>query len=179
MFHNPVTIITLRHIRHILDTPTASLIAHSLVSSRFDYANSHTVLLNQLSSNFSQLRILWLVLSLSLITHSEPYFTSFWSTVAFDSSWQPLLTKPYPLHLPHTWPLIFIFISLLVYSDQLINNFWISPIHLLKLSLAPDPSAALRLLFGTQFLSKFHLAHLIMIPLNTVLKTHLFRHHPA
>ena len=30
----------LRHIRHILDTPTASLIAHSLVSSRLDYANS-------------------------------------------------------------------------------------------------------------------------------------------
>jgi len=30
----------LRHIRHILDIPTASLIAHSLVSSRLDYANS-------------------------------------------------------------------------------------------------------------------------------------------
>ena len=52
----------------------------------------------------------------------------------------------YLLHLLHTWPLIFMFIGLLVYSDHLINNFWI--VHLLKLSLPLGASAALLLLFN-------------------------------
>lgn len=43
-----------RHIRHVLDKDTATLVAHSLVSSRLDYANS--LLIGSPSSNIAKLQ---------------------------------------------------------------------------------------------------------------------------
>ncbi len=62
-FRNHITLVSqschyhikaLRHIRHTLDTNTASLVAHSLVSSRLDYANS--ILLGSPAFNISKLQ---------------------------------------------------------------------------------------------------------------------------
>jgi len=65
----------LRHIRHILDTPTASLIAHSLVSSRLDYANS--LLYGAPKSTVFKLQrvqntLARIVTQSNSLTHSEP-----------------------------------------------------------------------------------------------------------
>jgi len=65
----------LRHIRHSLDSHTASLIAHALVSSRLDYANS--VLYGSPNSAILKLQriqntLARIVLNTNSLTHSDP-----------------------------------------------------------------------------------------------------------
>jgi hypothetical protein len=65
----------LRHIRHCLDNPVASLIAHALISSRHDYANSVLLGAPQYVTNKLQRiqnALTRIVLQSDSLAHSQP-----------------------------------------------------------------------------------------------------------
>jgi hypothetical protein len=148
----------LRHIRHCLDDHTASLIAHALISSRLDYANSILIgspgyvihKLQRIQNSLAR------ILSFSLI--AKPTRSLFFdscigslSTAEFVSSLPLSHIKPFPptprntsLHSSTT-------INLSVLFAPLTNTTFSQLKPPLILVLAH--SAALLLSFGTQFLS--------------------------
>ena len=80
----------LRYIRHTLDTPTASLIAHALISSRLDYANA--VLYGSPEYNFSKLQHIQNTLA-RIVLQSNHHAHSETRTLLQQLHWLPVHSR--------------------------------------------------------------------------------------
>jgi hypothetical protein len=142
-------------IRHCLHDQTASLIAHSLISSRLDYANSVFLGAPSYVSNKLQ-RIqnspVRIVLQSDSRAHSEPLLRQFNWLPEFVSSSTLSHTKPSLITLRNTFLHSSTITSRLVLFAPLIStiSFPLHPVPTSVLAL----SAPLLLPFGIQFLLK-------------------------
>jgi hypothetical protein len=146
----------LRHIRHCLDNHTASLIAHALISSRFDYANSvlygapHYITHKLQRVQNSRTRI---VLQSDSLAHSEPLlygnFIGYLFTAEYVSNFPPLHIKPSVQTLLNISLRAFVIINQFVFFAPLTSTF-LSSLHpplTLVLVLSVQPLLS----FGTQY----------------------------